>query len=629
MNRFPIWKYAVLLVCLAFGAIYAMPNLYKPDPAIQITSNSKLAEVDEKLLKATTTALTEAGIEYFGEQISEQGSAMLRFHTLKDQLVAKDVVKDELDSAKYRKANKRYVVALNQASNTPEWLSGLGASPMNLGLDLAGGVHFLLEVDTPSAVKDRMGDMKDSIRQAIRKERLHGVKVELEGSTFTIRAPSEEYQQTMVDFLKKNLPELLRRTSSEDGDFFVTAQMTDQTIQEIENHAVAQNLTTIRNRVNELGVSEPLVQRQGRNRIVVELPGVQDAAEAKKILGKTANLEFRLEAEPSTPITQKERFEFRDEREQAQRGSRWLERRRIITGEHVINAVPGFDDQSNSPKIDIKLNSEGGTLMHHATRNDVGRNLGVLFIDYYTEKVTRIVDGEEVEEEVQKIDKKIISLATIRDALGVQFQTTGLDSPKEASDLALLLRAGALAAPMVFVEERTIGPSLGAENIEMGKNSVYLGLILVLVFMLLYYKVFGFAANLALAMNIVLLVAIMSVLGATLTLPGIAGIVLTVGMAVDANVLIFSRIKEELKNGLPPQSAIHSGFERAFTTILDANLTTLIVAFILFAIGTGPIKGFAVTLSIGILTSMFTAIWGTRAVVNLMYGGRKITKVWI
>lgn len=629
MNRFPIWKYAVLLVCLAFGAIYAMPNLYKPDPAIQITSNSKLAEVDEKLLKATTTALTEAGIEYFGEQISEQGSAMLRFHTLKDQLVAKDVVKDELDSAKYRKANKRYVVALNQASNTPEWLSGLGASPMNLGLDLAGGVHFLLEVDTPSAVKDRMGDMKDSIRQAIRKERLHGVKVELEGSTFTIRAPSEEYQQTMVDFLKKNLPELLRRTSSEDGDFFVTAQMTDQTIQEIENHAVAQNLTTIRNRVNELGVSEPLVQRQGRNRIVVELPGVQDAAEAKKILGKTANLEFRLEAEPSTPITQKERFEFRDEREQAQRGSRWLERRRIITGEHVINAVPGFDDQSNSPKIDIKLNSEGGTLMHHATRNDVGRNLGVLFIDYYTEKVTRIVDGEEVEEEVQKIDKKIISLATIRDALGVQFQTTGLDSPKEASDLALLLRAGALAAPMVFVEERTIGPSLGAENIEMGKNSVYLGLLLVLVFMLFYYKVFGFAANLALAMNIVLLVAIMSVLGATLTLPGIAGIVLTVGMAVDANVLIFSRVKEELKNGLPPQSAIHSGFERAFTTILDANLTTLIVAFILFAIGTGPIKGFAVTLSIGILTSMFTAIWGTRAVVNLMYGGRKITKVWI
>ncbi len=629
MNRFPLWKYILLVLCLGLGCIYALPNLYKPDPAIQITSNSKSAEVDAALLKVATESLDAAGLKYFDEKLSGEGGAMIRLNSINDQLSAKDVVKKALEAEKFRKANKRYVVALNQASNTPEWLLKMGAAPMSLGLDLAGGVHFLLEVDTPRAINDRLNDAQDLIRQNIREQRLFNVDVQLDGGKFTITAPSSEYQQKMVEYLKQYQPELVRKISSSDGKFFIEAELSETVVKEIEDHAVSQNLTTIRNRVNELGVSEPLVQRQGRNRIVVELPGVQDAAEAKKILGKTANLEFRLEAEPSTPLSQKEKFEFRDEREQASRGSRYLERHRIITGENVINATAGFDNQSNTPKIDIKLDSEGGTLMNHATRNKVGSNLGVLFIDYYTEKVTKVVDGQEVEEEVQKVDKKIISLATIRNPLGVMFQTTGLDSPKEASDLALLLRAGSLAAPMVFVEERTIGPSLGAENIEMGKKSVYLGLILVLIFMLFYYKVFGFAANAALAMNIVLLVAIMSMLGATLTLPGIAGIVLTVGMAVDANVLIFSRIKEELKNGLPSQSAIHSGFERAFTTILDANLTTLIVAFILFAIGTGPVKGFAVTLSIGILTSMFTATWGTRAVINIIYGGRKVTKVWI
>lgn len=619
-----------MIVVVGWACIYAMPNLYKPDPAIQITSNSTVATVDDDLKQAVQNALDEAGIPYFGSEISgEEGVLLVRLNSINDQLQARDAVKNHLESETYRKANERYVVALNQASTTPDWLTALGAKPMNLGLDLAGGVHFLLEVDTPKAIDDRLSDMQESIRQAIRSERLFNVSVERQGNQFLIEAPSEEYQSKMVEYLRENMPDLVRRTGSEGDTYWITAAMAEQTIQEIENHAVSQNLTTIRNRVNELGVSEPLVQRQGRNRIVVELPGVQDAAQAKKILGKTANLEFRLEATPNTPASQKELFEFRDEREQQMRGSKYLERKRIITGEHVVNAVPGFDDQSNSPKIDIKLNSEGGTLMHHATRGEVGRNLGVLFIDYYTEKVTRNVDGEVVEEDVQRVDKKIISLATIRSALGVQFQTTGLDSSKEASELALLLRAGALAAPMVFVEERTIGPSLGAENIEMGTKSVYLGLALVVLFMLVYYKVFGIAANLALAMNIVLLVAIMSTLGATLTLPGIAGIVLTVGMAVDANVLIFSRIKEELFNGAPPQTAIHSGFGRAFTSILDANLTTLIVAFILFAIGTGPVKGFAVTLSIGILTSMFTAIWGTRAIVNVVYGGRKLSKLWI
>lgn len=629
MNRFPVWKYVLLAVLLGLGGIYAMPNLYKPDPAIQITSNSQAAKVDDKLLATVQKSLDDAGVEHFGGELSSDGFVFVRLLAIGDQLKAQKAVKDVLDSDANKAASKRYVVALNQASTTPGWLTKLGASPMNLGLDLAGGVHFLLEVDTPRALKGRLEDMQESIKKAIRDNRLFNVTVEREGNKFVIKAPSSEFQQTIVAFIKENLPEMVRQTRTEGDVFYVEATLSDQTIQEIEDHAVSQNLTTIRNRVNELGVSEPLVQRQGRNRIVVELPGVQDAAGAKKILGKTANLEFRLEANANTPSTQKEKFEFRDEEEQRSRGSKYLERRRIITGERVINATSGFDDRSNTPKIDIKLDSEGGTLMNHATRSEIGRNMGVLFIDYYTETKTVIEDGKKVEKEFPVEERKIINLATIRGALGVQFQITGLSSSREASDVALLLRAGSLAAPMKFVEERTIGPSLGAENIQKGKESVYFGLLLVLVFMLLYYKVFGFAANLALAMNLILLVAIMSMLGATLTLPGIAGIVLTVGMAVDANVLIFSRIKEESATGLPPQSAIHSGFERAFTTILDANLTTLIVAFILFAIGTGPVKGFAVTLSIGILTSMFTAIVGTRAIINIIYGGRKVTKLWI
>lgn len=630
MNRFPLWKYVLLILVIGFGFIYALPNIYSPDPAIQITGNSRAAKIDDELLQVAGETLQKAGIDYFGAEITAEGFAMIRLRDAGQQLAAQKAMQTLFNSETYRAADKRYVVALNRASTTPDWLVSLGASPMNLGLDLAGGVHFLLEVDTPKAIADRMEDMQETIKKGIREKRLFNVDVQLKDRTFTITTPNAEVQGEVIAMLEDSLPDLARQRGSEnDGSYWVKATLPDQVIQEIENHAVSQNLTTIRNRVNELGVSEPLVQRQGRNRIVVELPGVQDAAGAKKILGKTANLEFRLEATPDTPLTQKEKFEFYTEEERQLRGQKFLERRRIITGERVINAVSGFDDQSNSPKIDITLDSEGGNLMHHATRNEVGRNMGVLFIDYYTETQRVMEGGNLVEKEVSKVDRKIINLATIRSALGVRFQITGLESPKEANDVALLLRAGSLAAPMVFVEERTIGPSLGAENIEMGVKSVKLGLLLVVFFMLLYYKVFGIAANIALGMNIVILVAMMSILGATLTLPGIAGIVLTVGMAVDANVLIFSRIKEELANGSPPQSAIHSGFERAFTTILDANVTTLIVAFVLFAIGTGPVKGFAVTLSLGILTSMFTAIVGTRAVVNLIYGNRPLTKLWI
>jgi len=629
MNRFPLWKYTLLALVVGFGFIFALPNIYAPDPAIQITGNSRAAQVDESLLRTASEALTAAGIEHFGEELTADGAVMIRLRESGQQLAAQRAVLTALDTEAFRAQDKRYVVALNRASNTPDWLLSIGAKPMNLGLDLAGGVHFLLEVDTPKAVADRMEDMQETLKKGIREKRLFNVDIKLKDRTFTLTAPSAETQKALTDLLQENLPDLVRQRGEGNGQYWVSAQLSDQAIQQIEDHAVSQNLTTMRNRVNELGVSEPLVQRQGRNRIVVELPGVQDAAGAKKILGKTANLEFRLEAAPSTPLAQKEKFEFYTEQERQARGPQFLERRRIITGERVINAVSGFDDQSNSPKIDITLDTEGGNLMHHATRSEVGRNMGVLFIDYYTEKQRVVENGAVVEKDVSKVDKKIINLATIRSALGVRFQITGLDSAKEANDVALLLRAGSLAAPMVFVEERTIGPSLGAENIAQGVKSVQLGLLMVVLFMLFYYKVFGIAANIALAMNIVLLSALMSILGATLTMPGIAGIVLTMGMAVDANVLIFSRIKEELKAGMPTQSAIHAGFDRAFITIMDANITTLIVAFILFAIGSGPVKGFAVTLSLGIVTSIFTAIVGTRAVINLIYGNRPAAKVWI
>jgi preprotein translocase subunit SecD len=406
----------------------------------------------------------------------------------------------------------------------------------------------------------------------------------------------------------------------------MTLTLADSAVQEKEEYAVSQNLTTLRNRVNELGVSEPIVQRQGPNRIVVELPGVQDTAEAKRIIGKTANLEFRLESKPGK-VVGREHFEFRNP--SSGRTDAWLEKQVVISGDQVTNASVGYDE-SGFPQVNISLDSSGGRAMHYATRKNIKRRLGVLFIESKARLETQVNEqGENESVAVPYVERSIISLATIQSALGVQFRITGLDDPEEASELALLLRAGALAAPMHFVEERTIGPSLGAENIEVGIISLQMGMAGVLLFMLIYYRVFGIFANLALMVNLVMLVAVMSLLGATLTLPGIAGIVLTVGMAVDANVLIFSRIREELRRGESIQVAINTGYDRAFVSIFDANITTLIVAVVLYAIGSGPVQGFAVTLSIGILTSMFTAIMGTRALVNLVYGGRSVEKLWI
>ncbi|WP_461516646.1 protein translocase subunit SecD [Porticoccus sp.] len=618
MNRYPLWKYLLILVVVTFGAIYALANLYIPDPAVQISGQNSGTVIDEQVLSQVETALKEAGIEYFGEEATGE-NGLIRLRDREQQLPAKRVIQRALGSD--------YIVALNLAATTPSWLSSLGANPMKLGLDLSGGVHFLLEVNTDEAIAKRMETTLREVRGSMREEKLRyrSVKVE-DGKTIVSIFETEAERDQASELLRQNFRDLGRQLSDENGEYVVRSSLSEAAVREIEDYALNQNLTTLRNRVNELGVSEPIVQRQGRNRVIVELPGVQDTAEAKRIIGKTANLEFRLEAEPGK-ISNREKFEFRDPNSRPSEA--WLERSVVITGDHVSNATSSFDE-NGFPQVNITLDSDGGARMHRASRKNVGRRLGVLFIEYKTRMdYTTDENGEQIAIPERYVEKKIINLATIRSALGVTFRITGLDNPREASELSLLLRAGALAAPMYFVEERTIGPSLGAENIALGIKSVTIGMALVLVFMLVYYRVFGIFANIALGLNLVILVAAMSILSATLTLPGIAGIVLTVGMAVDANVLIFSRIKEELANGMPPQSAINAGYDRAFVSILDANLTTLIVAVILYTIGSGPVQGFAVTLSIGILTSMFTAIVGTRALVNLIYGGRSIKKVWI
>ncbi len=620
LNRYPLWKYLLVIVVALVGFFYAAPNLYAPDPALQITGESSAQVIDQRTVERALNALDEAGIEHFGEEIAPDGrNALVRLRDRDVQLRAQALASRALGDG--------FIIALNLAPTTPDWLSNMGAQPMKLGLDLSGGVHFKLEVDTQAAVERRMEYYENAIKRALREERIRGFVAIDDGNRVVARFRDEELRERARRIVSDNHPELALDRVEEGDSWNLYAAMTEQTLNEIIDYSVNQNITTLRNRVNELGVSEPLVQKQGRNRIVVELPGIQDTAEAKRILGKVANLEFRLVANLDAPASEKQRFEYRSEDRAGM--SEWLERDLIITGEHVSNAQASFD-QNGQPNVQISLDGEGGTLMSRATRNNVKRRMGVLFIERkYRTRYEMQEDGTEVAVKIPFDEKKLLTAPVIQQALGAQFQITGLDSPMEASELALMLRAGALAAPISFVEERTVGPSLGAENIRLGVKSVQMGLALVVVFMVLYYRVFGIAAVIALSCNLVLLVAFMSLIGATLTLPGIAGIVLTVGMAVDANVLIFSRIREELRNGLSPQMAIHAGYERAVATILDANLTTLIVAIILYAVGTGPIKGFAVTLSVGILTSMFTAIMGTRALTNLFYGGRRVESLAI
>ena len=614
LNRYPLWKNLLILCVLVVAAIYAAPNFYPEDYAVQVSGTREAYKVDSALIERLEQDLTQAGIDFKSTEQAE-GSGLLRFADSDAQLRAKDLIARELGND--------YVVALNLAPTTPDWLSAIGAGPMKLGLDLRGGVHFLLEVDMAQAVGQRLDVYVSDIKTQLRDERLRYREVRhLDDGRLSVRFASAEVRDQAQELLRRNFPEFLIDTEDSEGGNFLYINLTEQTISEIEDYAVKQNLTTLRNRVNELGVAEPLVQRQGRNRIVVQLPGIQDAAAAKRIIGKTANLEFRLEATPDASRATTEVYPFRNEPGR----SAELERDIIITGSNVANAQASFDE-NGQPQVNITLDGKGGQMMSRVTRNAIQRRMAVLFVEHKSRTVQERVDGETVEKRIPYTEKGIISLATIQSTLGNSFRITGLESSQESSELALLLRAGALAAPIYFVEERTVGPSMGAENIKMGVTSVQIGFALVLGFMLLYYRVFGLLANIALTLNLVLLVAVMSILSATLTLPGIAGIVLTVGMAVDANVLNFERIKEELKNGMPPQSAINAGFARAHTTILDANITTLLAAVILFAMGTGPVKGFAVTLSVGILTSMFTAILVTRALVNLCYGGRTLKKL--
>jgi len=616
LNQYPLWKYILILVVVMVGFFYAAPNLYSPDPAVQLSGESSATIIDDQSLAIATRALDAANIEYFGDEVNEKGTnGLIRLYSREQQLPAQKVIQRALGDS--------YIVALNLASTTPDWLADFGGQGMKLGLDLSGGVHFLLEVDTDSAIEKRMEFYTSGIKKSLRDDKIRGfIRLEEDGR-IRGKFKTEALRDQASSKIRNEFSELVRLSANDKDGFYLYLSMSEAKVKEIENYAVDQNLTTLRNRVNELGVSEPLVQRQGRNRIVVELPGVQDTTRAKRIIGKTANMEFRLEAKYDAPASEKEEFEFRDAGRRG--GTAFLERDIVITGERVASAAAGFDGQTSQPQVNITLDSEGGTMMHRVTRHNIKRGLGVLFIERKSK--TRYETNEAGEEIAVKIpydEKKIISLATIQDALGVSFRITGLSNPAEAAELALLLRAGALAAPLEFVQERTIGPSLGAENIEMGVLSVQIGLALVAAFMMIYYRLFGVVAMLGLSVNIVLLIAAMSILSATLTLPGIAGIVLTVGMAVDANVLIFARIREELNGGMAPQQAINSGYDRAFVTIMDANITTLLVAVILYAVGAGPVRGFAVTLSLGIITSMFTSIVGTRAMINLIYGGRKI-----
>ena len=611
MRPFGIWKYLLILIVLGFGIVYSLPNLYAPDPAVQISYNDSALSPDLKLQKRLEKILENSLDDANVPEVELHNNyALIRLFSTEEQLRIKSLLSTAGDDL---------IVALNLAPTTPQWLKNIGAEPMKLGLDLRGGVHFLMEVDTQAALKNRQNGTLQDLKRKLREEKIRYSSLFVEkDQSITLKVKEESDFDSSIDLIEDNYPQF-SVSYTEGSEFNIFLRLNEEEIEQIEADAIDQNLTTLRNRVNELGVSEPIVQRQGKKRIVVQLPGIQDTAEAKKILGKTATLEFHLEAEYDTPRTRKTSYPHRDKR----MGESELQDQIIIGGDQVATAQASFDE-NGMPQVNITLDGQGGARMHRATRGNIGKRLGVVFVEQKNKtSYKRDSQGNQIAVQQTFEIREIISLATIQAALGTQFRITGLDSPQESSELALLLRAGALAAPMRFVEERTVGPSLGEDNINAGILSMEIGMALVLIFTVFYYRIFGVAAGLALGTNILLLVAIMSILSASLTLPGIAGIVLTVGMAIDANVLIFSRIKEELKQGTDPLQAIDQGYDKAFSTILDANITTLIVAVILYSLGTGPIKGFSITLSIGILTSMFTAIVGTRGFIYLVYRKKK------
>ena len=587
-----------------------MPNFYPTKPALQVAFGASASVLNKNITQEIASELESKEIGFEKIELNEN-SLKIIFNDVEDQLAGRRTLAEYSDGD--------FIIALNSEPSTPEWLRSIGGKPVNLGLDLAGGIHFLLEVDTERYSEERLSSEGASLVEEFLSRNINSSYSSTENEIKLSFTNSNNLDQAREYLNQNNFITTGSKYAIIQSGNNINLQYTDEYLSEIVDYAVEQNLVALRNRVNELGVSEPIVQRQGRSRIVVELPGVQDSTSAKKIIGKTANLEFRLEARPNDSFLRKEQFPFKSQSGR----TAFLEKVIILTGDNVTNAQSGFDENGR-PQVNINLDIDGGRAMQNATKDNIGRNLGVLLIEEKTK--TYFDENDNVTQEKETV-RQIISNATIQDVLGTSFRITGLGSSQESSELALLLRAGALAAPMTFVEEQTIGPTLGQENIEKGVNSVIIGFILVFIFMLIRYRLFGLSANIALMSNLILVTAIMSAVGATLTLPGIAGIVLTVGMAVDANVLIFARISEELKAHIDPQNAIKNGFSKAFSTIMDANITTLLVALILYAIGTGPIKGFAVTLSIGIVTSIFTAILVTRSLVNFIYGYRKVEEL--
>lgn len=611
LNQYPLWKYLLIVVVLVIGVIYALPNVYGTDPALQISA-TRNSVVDSSTTKQVTDLLDGAKISYRSFSLDADTGLLVRFKDVEDQLRAAGLLREHLGSD--------YTVAQNLAAAAPDWLTSLNAMPMYLGLDLRGGLHFLMEVDTDTVIKQAKERYINDFRSSLRAKKIRALSITPSANGMRLKFQNVASREQAHSTLRSEYSELLYDDKDEGSNFFLDANFTEAGLSEIKKYALSQNITTMRKRVNELGVAEPVIQQQGDSRIVVQLPGIQDSARAKSILGATATLEFRLVDTEHT---------VQDAKSGGVAGARiyherngneiLLKKRVIVTGDRITNAASGFDENSR-PAVIVTLDGVGARSMGNTTKENVGKPMAVVFIEHKVD--SKLVDGNEVLS--TRIVEEVINVATIQGVFSKRFQITGLDGPNESRDLALLLRAGALVAPIRIIEERTIGPSLGQDNIDQGMKSVMIGMIFVVAFMLFYYKGFGVIANVALAANLVLLVAVLSMLQATLTLPGIAGIVLTVGMAVDANVLIFERIREELRVGNTPQASIHAGYAKALSTIADANITTFIAAIVLFLFGTGPIQGFAVTLSVGIVTSMFTAIMGTRAIVNLAVGGRRI-----
>lgn len=614
LNRYPLWKYLMVVFVIAIGFLYAAPNLYGEDPALQVSA-SRGAEVKLDTLDLVTQTLDEAKIPV-KHAAFEHGLILIRFKNTEDQLKARDIVANKLGD--------NFITALNLAPSTPAWLEGIGAAPLKLGLDLRGGVHFLMEVDMAEALTKQQEQMVQDFRAELRTQKIRYSGVRRVGDQVQVIFRDEADQERAVSHLRRQNPDLTFTTEQKGDEFILLAGLSEAKIKEVKKYALEQNITIIRNRVNELGVAEPLVQQQGAERIVVELPGIQDTARAKEILGATATLEFHMVDEAADIQAAAEGRVPPSSKVYTDRNGRpvVLHKRVILTGDHIVGAQSGFDEYSR-PQVNIKLDGQGGNKMANFTKDNVGKGMATVFIEY--KPVGQ--PGPDGKRKFRK-QEEVINVATIQSRLGSQFRITGIDNANEAHNLALLLRAGALIAPIQIVEERTIGPSLGQQNIDSGMEAIGWAMLVIVLFMGIYYRAFGWVANLALCMNLVLIVGIMSMIpGATMTLPGIAGIVLTLGMAVDANVLIYERIREEIRNGRGVQQAIHLGFDRAFSTIADSNVTSLITCVILFGIGTGAIKGFALTLGIGLTASMFTAITVSRAIINLAWGGRRIDKL--